>query len=116
MSVLTYRLPMVTNGDGDASATVRAAGAKLLGVGVEIGTLEAFDLAITDEPTGTELLSLAAVAADAPYQPAAAMADPTDGTPLAGAFAVPIVFGRIEVAVSNGGDTLQGEITLVIER
>lgn len=116
MSVISYPVPVTTDGLGVDQSTVRAAGCKLLGVKVGMGTLTSMDVAITDEPAGTELLSLSGVVADGVYQPAAAMADPTDGTPLAGAFAPPAVFGRMQIAIANGDPDSTGEITLLVER
>lgn len=116
MSVLEYRIPIIPNGDGEASGTVRAAGAKLLGVQVEMGTISSMDVAITDEPSGRSLLALSGQSADAQFQPAQQLADPADGTDLTGAFGVPTVFGRLEVAVTNGDEAAQGEITIVVER
>lgn len=116
MSLITYRLPIVTNSSGVASATVRAAGCRLVAVEVTLGSLSTPDIELTDEPSGRSLLAVAGLAADAFYQPAAQMADPADGTDLSGAFGVPTVTGRIEVAITGGGDTTTGEITVVIER
>jgi hypothetical protein len=116
VSVIAYPVPVTPNGDGDDQSTVRAAGCKLLGVKVEMGTLTSMDVAITDEPSGAALLSLTGVAADGVYQPAVAMADSADGTALAGAFAIPVVFGRLQVAIANGDADETGEITLLVER
>lgn len=116
MSFVEYPLPVTPNGDGDDLSTVRAGGCRLVGVKVEMGTLTAMDVAITDEPTGTSLLALTAVAADGVYQPAAQLADPTDGTALTGAYGLPVAFGRIQVAIANGDAGEEGLITLLVER
>lgn len=116
MSIIARAVPLLTDGSGVASATVRAGGCRLLGVSLELGTLDTPNVAITDEPNGTELLSLAAAAADGVFQPMVAASDPADGTALTGAFAAPAVFGRIEVAVTGGGASKTGEITLLLER
>lgn len=116
MSISTRVVPLVTNASGVASATVRAGGCRLVAVKVEVGTLDTPNIDITDEPSGTVLLSLAAQASDGVYQPMFAASDPADGSALAGAFAEPAVFGRFEIAVTGGGDTLTGEITLLLER
>lgn len=116
MSIVRYPKALTTDGDGDASVSIRAGGCRLLAVEVDPGTLEAFDLTVTDEPSGRTLLAAAAIEAAALYQPMAAGADPTDGTELAGAFAPAVVTGRIEVAIANGGDTLTGSVTIVVER
>jgi len=115
MSVLTRRVAIVTDGTGVASATVRAGGLKLLAIEVELGTLSTPDIAITDEPSTRELLSVAGLAADAHYTCGVQLQD-TDGTNLTGAFGVPIVTGRIEIAVTGGGAAKSGNVTLVMER
>jgi len=116
VSIQAHRVPIVTDSSGNDLSTVRAGGCRLIGVQVDMGTIAAMDVAITDEPTGTALLTLTDVEASGVYQPAAQMADPSDGSALSGAFSEPSVFGRIQIAIANGGDTLTGEITLLIER
>lgn len=108
-------VPITTDGTGVASATVRAGGCKLLAVEVELGTLSTPDILITDEDSGRELVNKAGLATDAHYTLGIQLQD-TDGTDLTGAFGVPIVTGRIEIAVTGGGATKTGRVVLVTER
>jgi hypothetical protein len=117
VSILTRTVPLRTNGDGDASATVRAGGCRLLAVDFSLGTMAAADLTITDEPSGRQLLAVPDIEADAFYQPMV-IGQNTDGSDVSslGGHVIPVVLGRIEIAIANGGDTLTGEVTLVLER
>jgi hypothetical protein len=115
MSLLVRSVPITTDGTGVASATVRAGGAKLLAIEVEVGTLSTPDIAITDEPSGRSLLSVAGLAADAHYTLGLQLQG-SAGTNLAGAFGVPIVTGRVEIAVTGGGAAKTGAVKLVFER
>lgn len=115
MSVQVRSVPLTTDGTGVASATVRAAGCKLLAIEVALGTLSTPDIAITDEPSGRDLLSVAGLAADAHYTCGVQLQD-IDGTDLTGAFGVPVVTGRMEIAVTGGGAAKTGRIVLVLER
>ncbi len=69
MSLAIKSVPIVTDGAGAASATVRGAGMIIRRIDLELGTLSTPDVDITDEPTGTSVLSVDAVAADATYYP-----------------------------------------------
>jgi hypothetical protein len=115
MSLQVRSVPIVTDGTGVASATVRAGGCKLLAVEIEIGTLTTPDILITDEDSGRELVNKTGLAADAHYTLGVQLQD-TDGTDLTGAFGVPVVTGRMEIAISGAGAAKTGRVVLVMER
>lgn len=115
MSIQTKRVPIITDSDGDDVTTIRAGGVRILGIRVEVGTLDEPDITITSEPDGTTILGLTGVTEDATYQPT------VEGSNDAGAAvsgtALPVaVFDRIMVTTANGGDTLTGEVTFLLER
>jgi len=102
-----------TNGSGVANGTLGLSGAVVLGVSVDVGTLDTPDIAITDEPDGTEILSLAATAGGVFY-PSVPMSYPSDGTPVAG-FTQPVVFHQLKVAVSGAGADQRGTVTVLLD-
>jgi hypothetical protein len=98
--------------DGTYSTDIAHRG-KLEAVKVEIGDLSTPDLEITDEPTGTNLLTVAAIAGDAIYYPQVATTDPADGT-AGDDFTSPGVFGKLHIAISGAGNAKSGVIRLLL--
>jgi hypothetical protein len=84
------------------------------GIAVELGTLTTPDIVITDDVWGTSLLDVSALAADAVYQPGAAL-QADDGTDIADTYAPAAVMGRIKVVVSGAGSLKTGRIHLLLE-
>lgn len=115
--LIIKRVPIVTDADGDDRSTVGLAGhGRLAGVFVEHGTLDAgANITITDEPAGRTLLALEDVAANGLF-PLAVPACDTAGEEIEGAFATPLITGRIQIVTDSGGDTLAGQVTLYMER
>lgn len=114
-ALVTQSVPLTTASDGTAARDVRMGSCQLLAVKVELGDLSTPDITLTDEPTGTELLAVTGVAADTLYTLAAAVQG-SDGEDVSGAYAPPMVLGRIHVAVAGGGDTKTGRLVLVVNR
>ncbi len=117
MTLLVKTVPINTDAEGAAVATVRAGGCLLRAVHVEVGDLEAFDLTVTEEPLGRTLLGLEAVEADARFQPMI-VGQNTDGTDVStnGGHVIPAILKRIQIVIANGGDHKSGELTLLLER
>lgn len=115
MSVVVKSVPLVTDGAGAASATVRAGGVILRAIHVEIGTLSTPDIEITEEPEGTTVLSVVGVAADTRYVPTMEGADDAGAAVTGSALPVPVL-DRIQIAVTGGGDTKSGRVVLLLER
>jgi hypothetical protein len=114
MSLAKQSVPIVTNSSGVASATVRGA-MVIRCVDLELGTLSTPDISITDEPTGTVMLSVTGVATDKRYIPAILGTD-SSGANVAGA-ALPFpVATRLQIDVTGGGDTKTGRLVLLYER
>jgi hypothetical protein len=107
--IITVAVKTDAAGDFEREVAIRG---QLVAVKVEKGDLSTPDLEITDEPTGTNLLTVAAIAASAIYYPQVATNDPADGT-AGDAFVSPVVFGKAKVVVSGAGDTKSGTIRLV---
>lgn len=103
---------VLTDGTGAFSQDIAYRG-QLIAVQVATGDLSTPDLDITDEPSGTNLLSVNAIAEDTTYYPMVASSDITDGTAGDG-WQAPAVFGRLTVAVTGGGNAKSGTIKLLL--
>lgn len=112
MALRMRTIRVVTSAGGAFSAEIAHRG-KLEAVQVEIGDLSTPDLAISDEPFGTNLLTVAGIADDAVYYPQVATTDPSDGT-TGDDFTSPGVFGRLAIAITGGGATKSGYIRLLL--
>lgn len=102
-------LRLTTNSSGAITKSVGVRG-QLVAVKFDAGDLSTPDLDITDEPDGTNLLSINS-AATAIYYLQAQTADPADGT-AGDTYVSPVVFGHVEVAITGGGDTKTGYVWL----
>lgn len=114
MSLTTRSVPIVTDGSGNCSRTIRSGGAALRAIDFELGTLSTPDIDITEEPDSTVLLSVDGQAADARWLPLVA-GQGTDGSDGDG-FTPPIVMDRIQIEISGGGASRTGKFTLLLER
>lgn len=114
MSFIEQSVPIVTDGTGVASADVRIGGGILHCVALELGTLSTPDIALTDEPAGIALLTVAGVAADTRWN-LGTLAQKPDGTNSTTYVRVPVM-GRIHVAVTGGGNVKTGRLVFLIER
>jgi hypothetical protein len=114
-ALVTQSVPLTTDSGGAASRDVRMGSCQLLAVKVEVGDLSTPDITLTDEPSGNELLAVTGVASDTVYTLAAAVQG-SDGDDVSGAYAPPMVLGRIHVAVAGGGNTKTGRLVLVVNR
>lgn len=115
MSLQVKSVPILTDGDGEATVTVRAGGCIVRAIRVELGTLSTPDFAITEQPGDTAILTVAGVAADGTFYPSV-LADDEEGADVAGA-ALPIpVFDRIQIVVAGGGAAKTGRLILLLER
>jgi hypothetical protein len=113
--VISIPLRIRTATDGTATVKTSAHPGLLIGVNVIKGTLSTPDITITDEPLGTVLLDVDGLATDAQYRLVAA-AQGDDGANVVGAYAPPVVLGRIQVAVSGAGSKKEGQVTLLVDR
>ena len=115
MSLAVKSVPIVTDGAGAASVTVRAGGLVLRAVRLELGTLSTPDITLTEEPGSTAILAVTGVAADTTWYPTV-LGDNGSGVDVTGA-ALPIpVYDRILVVVAGGGATTTGRLVLMYER
>lgn len=86
------------------------------GIELIIGTLSTPDIDITDDTYGISFLSLNGVAADAAYYPGnwlmsdAAVPLEDNSTQMA---APAVCMGVLKVAVTGGGNTLKGRVTIL---
>lgn len=112
----TFNITTDETGAWQAQYSVRG---QLLAVFVELGdggtALSTPDIAITDEPSGDNLLTVAGVASDGKYYPQVITNDPADGT-AGDDYTSPGIFGKVQVAVAGGGDTKSGKVHLLIAR
>lgn len=127
MSLLVKKVPLITNGDGDATATVRLGPCVLRMVRLKVGTLTTPDVTITAEPVGTTLLDVSAVAADTDYTLAGKVQDSTGADVASGpipdgnggvtvnAWSSVPVLDRLQVVVAGGGANKTGELTFLYE-
>jgi hypothetical protein len=115
MSIAVKSVPLVTDGSGDAQATVRAGGIVLQRIDVEIGTMTTPDVDITEEDAGTVILSVNALAADATYYPTFEGTDST-GAAVTGSAVPVVVRDRIQIVVASGGASKSGRVVLTYER
>lgn len=106
-------LKIETDGAGAATVQTNFYG-ELIAIDLTLGTLSTPDIAITEEPAGTEILTVAGVAADTRYYPSAEAAG-TDGAGLT-EYAHVVVLGKLQVAVTGGGANKSGEIRLLVDR
>ena len=114
MSLATKSVPIVTDGTGVASATVRGV-CVVRCIDFELGTLSTPDIDIIDAPVGTVMLSVDGVATDKRYIPTILGTD-TAGANVAGA-ALPFpVMGRIQIDVTGGGASKTGRLVFLYER
>lgn len=104
-TAFVHSVRLKTNGAGSGSKTVSVRG-QLIAVAVEIGDLSTPDVAITDEPTGTALLTLTGQAGSAVFYPTIADND-VDGSSGSGV-ASQAVFGSLQVSVTGGGANKEG--------
>lgn len=102
-----------TDGAGAATVDIAFRG-PVRAIRVEVGDLSTPDFEITDEPAGTNILTVAGVAADANYYPQVATTDPADGT-AGDDFTSPVVFGKLRIAVTGGGASKSGLVRIVGE-
>jgi hypothetical protein len=127
MSLYSKRIPLRTSSEGTVSVDVRITG-PLVAVDLQLGTLSTPDIEITDEPAGITLLDVAGVDADARWQLGRLLQgsdgedltvevhDGDDGTSEVSAYAPPVVIGRVHIAVTGGGASKGGLLTLVFNR
>jgi len=115
MSLLTKSVPINTVADGSDLVTVRLGACVLRAVRVELGTLSTPDIAITEQPGNTSILSVSGVAADGTYYPSV-LADNASGVDVVGAAWPVPVLDRIQVAIAGGGDTTSGRLIFLYER
>lgn len=114
MSQFTAKtVPLTTSAGGAASATIRFYG-MLHAVAVRIGTSSTPDVDVTDQLTGTSILSVNGVAADTLYQPRVLVQD-TDGADIAATYAPPAVLGALSIDVTGGGATKDLAVVLLFE-
>jgi hypothetical protein len=114
VSVLTKRVPIVTNGSGVSAASVRLGAARLLAIDVALGTLSTPDITITEQPANVVVMAVAGLAASTRYNPSVALTG-DDGAAVAGAFGPYVALGRLDVAIAGGGATKIGELTFTYE-
>jgi hypothetical protein len=115
VSLIRESVPLNVDGAGAVTRTVRASPAVLRAVDLEIGTLNAPDIAITEEPAGTALLTLSGVSADGRYLPVILGQDDA-GADVAGSAVPPVVLSRIQIAVTGADASTGGRIVLILER
>ncbi len=115
MSLAVQSVPILTNGSGVDASTIRAGGAVIRRIVIEVGTLSTPDIAITDEPSGVSILAVAGLTDDASYVPLQVGQDDA-GADISGS-AVPVpVIERIQIATSGGGATKAGRVLFLLER
>lgn len=108
-------VPIVTDGAGAFSKTVSVRGAAVLRcIDFELGTLETPDIDITDEPTATVVLGVAAVAADTRYVPTILGTDDAGAAVVGAAVPFPIM-GALQIEVAGGGATKAGRLVILYE-
>lgn len=115
MSLVEQRVPITTDGTGVDLSTVRAGGCIVRAIRLTLGTLTTPDLAITEEPAGTDIWTEAGIAADKSVVPLLVGQDDAGVNIAASAVPVPVI-DRIQVAISGGGANKTGEIVLLLER
>lgn len=115
MAFKRKNLTITTDSGGDFTATLSVRGAAALRcVEFDIGDLSTPDIDITDEPSGTVVLSVDAVAASARYVPTILGTDDAGADVVGAALPFPIM-GQIEVVIAGGGDTKSGSMTFLYE-
>jgi hypothetical protein len=114
MSLAIKSVPIITDGTGAASATVRGV-CVVRCIDFELGTLSTPDIDITDDPVGTVMLSVDGVNADTRYVPTILGTDDA-GADVAGA-ALPFpVMSRIQIDITGGGASKAGRLVFLYER
>lgn len=115
MSFKRKIVTLTTDASGDASTTISVRGAAVVRcIDFDIGDLSTPDIDITDEPSGTVLLSADAVSASARYVPTILGTD-NAGANVAGAGMAFPIMGGLQVVIAGGGDTKTGTFTLLYE-
>lgn len=115
MNLRRKSVPLVTSSLGAASVTVSVRAAAIVRcIDFELGDLSTPDIDITDEPTGTVLLSVNGVAADTRYIPTILGTDDAGADVVGAGMAFPVM-GAIQVEVTGGGDTKTGRLVILLE-
>jgi len=107
----SIRYARLTTSAGGAVTKTFGVRGQLVAVKIDTGDLSTPDFAITDEPDGTNLLTLTGLASDGLYYLQAQTADPADGT-AGDTYVSPVVFGHVQIAVTGAGNTKTGEVWL----
>lgn len=97
-----------TDADGEFTYERRLAGV-VKGIAIDVGDLDTADIAISDGVWDTEILTLAALAADAIYYPLVQAHD-EDGVAITDTYASPAIFGSLKIEVTGGGANKTGVI------
>lgn len=115
---MTFRrksVTLTTDGTGAASATISVRGAAVLRcIDFELGDLSTPDIDITDEPTGTVVLSVNGVAADTRYVPTILGTDDAGADVVGAGLSFPIM-GGLQIVIAGGGATKTGTFQLLYE-
>jgi hypothetical protein len=109
-TLVATSVPLNVDGDGALERDVRVGAGQLLGVKVEIGTLNTISITLKDEPDDVTLLDVSGVNADTRYT-LAAVADNIEG-----GVAPVIVWGRIHVHVEGADASTTGRLVLLVNR
>jgi hypothetical protein len=114
VSVQVQHLPLNVLADGSLERDVRLGACRLLAVELDKGDLaENYRLTLTDEPASVSLAEIEN--GDGRYQIEFGVVDIT-GNDIVGAYASPVVTGRVHVVVTGGGDKKTGDLVLIYER
>lgn len=113
MALHKKSVPLVTDGTGAASATVRGV-TILRRIDFSLGTLSTPDLDITDEDSGVVVLSVDGLSADDQFFPTV-LGTTSAGADLAGAGLAFPVMGRLQIEVSGGGASKSGGLLILYE-
>lgn len=116
------RIFVRTAADGSFSWERAFVGA-IYGIKVEVGTLSTPDIDVTDDDFSKTYLSVDGVAADTMYVPASAQQaaagtalDVSDESGVAvGSYGPAVCMGTLKVAVTGGGDTKKGTVTILYQ-
>lgn len=104
-------ITVTTDADGEYTLERRLAGV-VKAIAVDLGDLDTPDVAISDGVWDTEILTLAALAADAIYYPLAQAHD-EDGADITGAFVPVAIVGSLKIEVTGGGANKTGYIRVL---
>jgi hypothetical protein len=115
---MTFRrksVTLTTDGTGAASRTLSVRGAAVLRcIDLDLGDLSTPDIDITDEPSGTVVLSVNGVAADTRYVPTILGTD-NAGANVVGAALPFVVMGALQIEITGGGATKTGYLAILYE-